>query len=209
MKLFRHLRRLRRNENGVGAVEFALIAPLLLTFIIGVAQLGTLFMANAGLRSSVAEGARYASIYPRPLNDQIIARINERLVGLRSEHITGPTITTAADGSSITITMSYAVPLDFIFFQTSPVTLSETRVVPTYTTAAETPATSAGGTTTPPATSAGGTTPPATSAGGTTTPPATSAGGTSNGGTSNGGSNSNGGGHGHGSNGGSNSNGGH
>lgn len=141
MKLLHNLRRLRRNAEGVGAVEFALIAPLMLTFIIGIAQLGTLYMANASIRSSVAEGARLATIWPRPTNDAIIARINSRRNNLVAARVTGPTITTAADGSTITITMSYAVPLNFIFFQASPVTLTETRVVPTFATAPATPVT--------------------------------------------------------------------
>ncbi len=136
MKLLRNLRRLRGSDNGVGAVEFALIAPVMLTFIIGIAQLGTLYMANASVRSSVAEGARLATIWPRPTNDEIIARINSRRNNLVAGNVTGPTITTAADGSTITITMSYAVPLNFIFFQTPPVTITETRVVPTFPAAA-------------------------------------------------------------------------
>ncbi|MEA3033397.1 MAG: TadE-like protein, partial [Sphingomonadales bacterium] len=47
------IRKLRRNEDGAGAVEFALVAPALLGFIIGLTQLGMLFFANADLHNAV------------------------------------------------------------------------------------------------------------------------------------------------------------
>ena len=122
---------LLRNKRGVGLVEFALIAPVLLTFVIGIAQLGQLFFANAGLKSAVGEGARYATIFPRPTNQQIIDRIVNRRFGLDPAYVSAPTLTTGAlNGRDyIDIRMTYAAPLDFIFFSTPPVTLVETRRV--------------------------------------------------------------------------------
>ena len=123
---------LRQDERGVTAIEFALLAPVLLAFIIGICQLGVLFMANAGLASAVSDGARLATIFPRPTDAQVIARINERRLGMVTSRITGPTITrgTTATGAAFAdISMSYAVPLDFIFFTSAPITLTETRRV--------------------------------------------------------------------------------
>lgn len=131
-------RSLGRDERGAGATEFALIAPALFGLIIGIAQLGVLFMANSGLRSAVAEGARLAAVFPRPEDGAILARVSEREFGLAAERITGPTIEhgiDASDNSFATITMSYDVPLDFIFFETRPVTLTEARRVYTQPTA--------------------------------------------------------------------------
>lgn len=218
----KRIRKLRDSEKGAAVVEFAIVAPVLLSFIFGIAQLGVLFMANAGLRSSVAEGARLASIYPRPSDAAILARVNERRVGMTAQYVTGPTIThgTANGASFVDISMSYAVPLDFIFFETSPVTLTETRRVFTYApttgTTSASSATSAGGTTTSSGTSAGGTTTTSASggtttsaSGGTTTTSSTSSTGgtttsTTSGGTtsstsstSSGNGNGNGNGHGH------------
>ena len=126
-------------ERGIGAVEFALTAPVLLGFIVGVAQLGTLFFANSGLKSAVAEGARYATIHPRPSDAQIIQRISDGRFGLDPAHITGPTITRPAVGPTepckrecLLISMSYNVPLDFIFFSVGPVRLTEARRVFVY-----------------------------------------------------------------------------
>jgi Flp pilus assembly protein TadG len=123
--------RILGHEGGMGAVEFALIAPVVLAFIVGVAQVGTLFYSNTGLKNAVSEGARFATIHPRPTNAQIIQRITDRRFGLDTTRITGPQITPGAVGTRnfLTITMSYSVPLDFIFYRTDPITLTETRRV--------------------------------------------------------------------------------
>ena len=122
---------LRRDERGAGAVEFAIIAPVLFAMLIGMAQLGILFFANAGLKNAVGEGARLATLFPRPTNAQIIARINAKKYGLTASRITGPTIVSGtSNGATFAdITMSYSVPIDFIFYRTNPVTLTQTRRV--------------------------------------------------------------------------------
>ena len=118
-----------RDRRGASAVEFALAVPVLLIFIIGIVQLGILFFANAGLRSSVAEGARYATIYPRPTDDQIKARAMQQRFGMDPAYLTGPTIVHGtSDGVSyVDIKMDYSVPIDFLFYRPPPVTLSVTR----------------------------------------------------------------------------------
>jgi Flp pilus assembly protein TadG len=133
--MIRFLLKLKRDGRGISAVEFALIVPVLLTFLVGLAQLGTLYLANTGLVSAVGEGARFATIFPRPTNDQIIARITDRRFGLEPAHITALTVTlatpaqvTANNGRNfLDIQMSYQVPLNFIFFQMNSITITERR----------------------------------------------------------------------------------
>jgi Flp pilus assembly protein TadG len=119
----------KRDQRGAAALEFALAAPLLLMFILGITQLGLLFFANAGLRSSVAEGARYATIYPRPTDEQIKAKMTQSRFGIDPALVTGPTLTHGtSDGAQyLDISMSYATPLDFVFIETPPITISVTR----------------------------------------------------------------------------------
>jgi Flp pilus assembly protein TadG len=149
------MHRLFLDRRGISAVEFALLAPVLFAFIIGLSQIGVLFNAQAGLRHAVQEGARYATLYvpnntgtrQRPTDQQIIDKISASKYGLVSANITGPTITTgtttvttaavAATNTSagtyttayLDITMSYAVPLDFVFYHPAAITLTETRRV--------------------------------------------------------------------------------
>lgn len=129
MKLFRRLRRIGRDAKGAAALEFALATPVLVTFIVGIAQLGILFMANNGLDSAVAAGARYATIYPRPSDTQIQSLIASERWGLDPANMTTPVIThgTTSNNNWVRISTSYNVDLNFVFFTVEDVTLSESR----------------------------------------------------------------------------------
>jgi len=129
------LRKLCRSERAATILEFALLAPVFCTFVLAIGNIGILFFAKSGLSAAVAEGARFASIHPRPSTDQIIARINERRYGMNSSAITGPTITpgTTADGRTyLDIQMSYNATLNFVFFDYTSQTMVERRRVFTY-----------------------------------------------------------------------------
>ena len=93
------LKRLRRNQRGAAALEFVIIAPALILMICGIARLGILFMANAGLRNAVAEGARYATIWPRPSNTQIQSRITSSQFGLNAANFSAASVTAGTDGT--------------------------------------------------------------------------------------------------------------
>lgn len=125
-------RTLALDRRGGAAIEFAWTLPLLLLFVVGIAQLGVLFFANADLRNAVAAGSRVASVYPRPDDAAIVERINAQVAGLDRARVDGPRIVRGTDSNGndyADISMSYAVPLDFIFFEAGPVTLTETRRV--------------------------------------------------------------------------------
>jgi Flp pilus assembly protein TadG len=188
--MLNRLVRLRRNDQGVGAVEFALVAPVLITFIIGTAQMGKLFFANADMKNAIAAGARVAELYPVPEDDTIIAAVNDRLVRTGAESKATATVVHGEDEDDnpyVEINMTYTVPLDFIFFSVSPVSLTDTRRVFTQVESANSTtytSTTTGGTTT------GGTTTGGTTTGGTTsstttggTTSSTTSGGTTTGGT--------------------------
>ncbi|MFL6844104.1 MAG: TadE/TadG family type IV pilus assembly protein [Allosphingosinicella sp.] len=176
---------LRRDQRGIGAVEFALVAPVLITFIVGISQMGKLFFANADMHNAVAAGARVAAVWPVPGDDAIIAAIHDRLVRTGAAAKTHATITHGTDSNGnayADITMTYTVPLDFIFFEVPAVTLHDTRRIFTQVTDANstsyvstTGTTTSGGTTGTTTTTTGGTT---TSGGTTTTGGTTTSGGT-------------------------------
>ena len=182
-------RLLRRDIRGLGAVEFALVAPVLISFVIGISQLGKLFFANADMKNAMAHGARAASVYPVPESDDAIKQVVlDRLARSSGVGKAQVDIVRDQDGvgnDSIDITMHYQVPLDFIFFDIGPVTLEDTRKVyiqmegeapanEVSTGSTTTGSTTTGGTT---STTTGGTT--STTSGGTTSSTsATSAGGT-------------------------------
>ena len=127
--MMRLINRLRLNERGAAALEFALALPALVMMIVGIGQLGILYMANAGLRNAVAEGARFATIYPRPSDTAIRTRITSSEFGLIPANMTTPTIAHGVDAGTnyVDISVSYTVPLNFVFFTAPPVTLTESR----------------------------------------------------------------------------------
>ena len=121
--------RLAHDQRGASALEFALAAPILILVLIGIAQLGILYSANAGLQQAVDEGARLATLYPRPTDSSITNLVNQKKFSLNPAFVTGPNLThgTSNGVSYVDITMSYAVPLDFIVFRAPAVTLHQTR----------------------------------------------------------------------------------
>ncbi len=170
-------RLLRRDNKGIGAVEFALVAPVLISFVIGISQMGKLFFASADMKNAMAHGARAASVWPVPEDAVIEAVVNDRIA--RSSGLAKANVEIERDRDDngndyVDIEMTYQVPLEFIFFDVGPITLSDTRRVYTQMDG-EAPANDNGTTssTTSTSTTSGGTT-----TGGTTTTSATSAGGT-------------------------------
>jgi Flp pilus assembly protein TadG len=122
---------LRKDTKGVSAVEFALILPLLVLLIVGIAQMGILYFAHAGLRNLVAEGARYASISPRPTEAAIKARINQGGFGLAASDLGQPAVTYGNTNGNewADISVSYTVRLNFIFWAPSPFQIQQQRRV--------------------------------------------------------------------------------
>ena len=123
---------LLKSERGVGAVEFALIAPDLLSMLVGITQLGSLYFANADLRNAVAVGARTAQIFPRPTAATVKDSIKARLQKAKTPAVPEPVVTYGTDANGFPyadIEVTYAVPLNFIVYKPRPITLRERRRV--------------------------------------------------------------------------------
>jgi Flp pilus assembly protein TadG len=56
----------RRGQQGAAAVEFALVAPLLLVLVFGVVSYGYMLSFRQALSQGAAEGARAAAVSPYP-----------------------------------------------------------------------------------------------------------------------------------------------
>lgn len=123
--------RLRKDKRGVSAIEFAMIAPVLILMIIGVFQMGSLFHSRAVLSNAVSEGARFATIFPRPTSAQIVTRVVEhRPASAGVAAFSTPTAVftrnTATGTWFVDVSMTYTKTLNFIFFS-YPVTLDYSR----------------------------------------------------------------------------------
>jgi Flp pilus assembly protein TadG len=128
--MMRAFGKLLRCREGAASVEFVLVAPIVVLFLVGFLQIGMLGMAKAGLGQAVEVGARYATIYPRPTDTQIYNKIRAGGYGMKTASMIGPTFThgTSTTGSPyVDITMSYRQTLDFGFFNLGPVQVTHTR----------------------------------------------------------------------------------
>jgi len=127
--MIRSLGNLLRCGRGSASVQFVLAAPVVVLFLVGFLQIGMLGMARAGLGQAVEAGARYATLYPRPTDDQIYARIRAGGYGMRPADIVGPTFVhgTSSGSPYVDITMTYRQTLNFGFFRLGPVELTHTR----------------------------------------------------------------------------------
>nr|WP_166178666.1 TadE family protein [Altererythrobacter segetis] len=114
---------------GTAAIEFAIAGPVVVLLLMGIFQLGILGLAHAGIAQGVESGARYATIYPRPSDSQISAKILAHDYGMAASGITAPTFAHGTTNGSayVDITMGYTLTLDFGFYRTPGVHLTYTR----------------------------------------------------------------------------------
>jgi hypothetical protein len=120
------------NDRAASVLEFALAVPILVAMLVGIAELGIVLFANAGLETAVAEGARMASLNPRPDDDVILAKMAPDRFALDPENISGPTLTvgeTAAGHDYVDVAMGYSTRLHFLFIETPPIAWRKTRRV--------------------------------------------------------------------------------
>jgi len=103
-------------------VEFALVIPLLLLMLVGVADLGRAFRTYIAITNAAREGARYASIKPWQRGAIVQAAIDEAsLSGLSLTDdeieiaVSGVVVTgtevDAESGDSIAVTVTHDFPL--------------------------------------------------------------------------------------------------
>ena len=130
----RLFRLLRRDENGAGAVEFALSVPVLITMIYGIFEFSQLYEANAGMQHALGEGARVPTLCV-PTGTGCNAETNEDLTAKMNAKLFGPidgtfNVQDVVDGTnSKTLTITYTRTMNFLFFTGPAVTLTRSKLV--------------------------------------------------------------------------------
>ena len=130
------MRNIKRDEKGVAAVEMAFALPILLLFVYGIFQFGVILQANAGMQHALGEGARYATLYPKPADNLIVTRMSNSVFGMNIGTFSTPTVTTPATSECTNcrlLTVSYTVTPDFVFFSGPAINLVRTKRVYTAT----------------------------------------------------------------------------
>ena len=79
---------IKSNERGAAIIEMAFALPALIILIWGIAQLGMMYRAIAGVQHALGEGARLATIYPQPTDDAIETAMDEAVYGIEPGEFT-------------------------------------------------------------------------------------------------------------------------
>ena len=122
----------RRDEHGAAAIEMAFALPILLIFVYGIFQFGVILQANAGMQHALGEGARYATLYPKPADTLIQTKMSNEVFGMNIGTFGTPTVTTPATSVCtncrlLTVTFTYTP--DFLFFSGPAISLTRTKQV--------------------------------------------------------------------------------
>ncbi|WP_281855878.1 TadE/TadG family type IV pilus assembly protein [Litoreibacter halocynthiae] len=113
-RLSHHTARFQRDLSGAVAVEFVLIAPILLTLLFGTVTLGYFIGINHSV-NQLAAGAARASVAGldqterNSLADSYLSQVGTRYPLLTAEAVTPIVTFSGSDPEGITVNVSYAV----------------------------------------------------------------------------------------------------
>ena len=126
------LKIIRRDEGGAAAIEMAFALPILLIMVYGIFQFGVILQANAGMQHALGEGARMATLFPKPTDAAIATKMSNEVFGMDIGTFSTPTVTTPATTVCTNcrlLTVNYTVTPNFVFFTGPPITLVRTKRV--------------------------------------------------------------------------------
>ena len=131
------LHKLIRDRSGVSAIEFALAFPIFIQMIWMIFQAGFVFQAVSGMQHALGEGARYATIYPRPTDAAIVQRMNDRVYGTSVGQFTVQPITagpnemngTSTAAKSLILSVKYEQATSLLIVPGPTISLTRTKQV--------------------------------------------------------------------------------
>lgn len=120
-----------RGERGVSAIEFGLIAPLLLLFTVGIIDFGRIGFANSTIKHVAVQGARYAgargSEKPVPATEtEVINFVKNRATAMVTDELSVSVVwdPNNSRGSRVTVQVDYQyAPLALGFLPFGPIQL--------------------------------------------------------------------------------------
>lgn len=134
------LARLRRNRRGSAMIEFSVIAPILVTLLLGGFQIAQALHANSSLREAVGNAGREAVVSYQIVSDGVLSETQiEALVtseAINSAHrLKAANLTVDAtisadlgDWRQLTIAATYDFPINVPFMRPVTVELDQSRV---------------------------------------------------------------------------------
>ena len=127
----RVLHNLRRDRRGVAVIELAFALPALIIMMWVIIQLGLVFRAMSGIQHGLGEGARFATLYPKPTDAAIKTKITTTVYGIGPGSFTIPTpVSGTADGANyLDLKVTYTQPTDLLLMRGPTITVSRSKRV--------------------------------------------------------------------------------
>ncbi len=110
--------KLRRDQQGAAVIEMAFALPVIIVMMWMIVQLGLVFRAMSGIQHGLGEGARTATLYPKPSDTVIHDKIANAVYGIGPGHFLIATpVTGTADGASyMDLKVTYTQSTDLLLF---------------------------------------------------------------------------------------------
>lgn len=124
MKVFNCL---KRDDRGATAIETAFALPVFIMMIWAIIQFGLMFRALAGIQHALGEGARLATLYPRPTDAAIKARISAKVYGIQPGIFTVPNPT--AGTGYLDLSVNYVQPTSLLLLPGPTINVTKTKRV--------------------------------------------------------------------------------
>ena len=132
---------IKRDDEGSAVVEFAVAVPILVSFIYGIANIGMIMAASAGMQHALGEAARLSTICVNPTitgcsvptTTELSAKVTATVYGTRNGTLSalsvtpGPSATTGNNYRDLSLT--YTQPLKFLFINVRTVSITRTKRV--------------------------------------------------------------------------------
>jgi Flp pilus assembly protein TadG len=129
--MMRILAKLRRNERGAAVIEMAFALPALIMLMWMIVQLGLVFRAMSGIHHGLGEGARMATLWPKPSDTAIKAKIADAVYGIGPGHFVIATpVTGTADGATyLDLRVTYTQATDLLIIPGPNISVSRSKRV--------------------------------------------------------------------------------
>ena len=122
---------MKRDERGAAVVEMAFALPALIVLLWMIVQLGLVFRAMSGIQHGLGEGARMATLFPKPTDTAIKAKITDAVYGIGPGSFSIPTPTSGtADGATyLDLRVTYTQKTDLLLFPGPTISVSRSKRV--------------------------------------------------------------------------------
>ena len=103
----------RQNERGAAVVEFALVAPLLLTMVLGIAEFGRAYHVQSAISQAAREGVREMALKNDPAGAIVATKAAAPTLTLTNITVSPASCVASGTTPAATATVTVTYPLSF------------------------------------------------------------------------------------------------